>query len=334
MRVAVLGAGAWGTALAHLMAVKAAEVRLWAFEPEVAEDVNTRHENGAYLPGVELPGTLTATPDLAEALAGAELVLSVVPSHVLRGVLERASPHLPRGVPIVSASKGIENDSLMTVGEVLEDVLPIVYHPMLVFLSGPSFAREVALMRPTAVSVAARYERVALTAQRLLSGPTFRAYTTTDVIGVELGGALKNVIAIAAGAADGLGLGDNAIAALITRGLAEITRLAVKRGANPLTLSGLSGLGDLVLTCTGSQSRNRMVGHKLAQGLTRVRIVEDMRQVAEGIQTARAAHALAEREEIDMPIAAQVHRMLYEDLPAPEAVSALLGRSLKREIYS
>jgi glycerol-3-phosphate dehydrogenase (NAD(P)+) len=334
VRVGVIGAGAWGTALAQLLASKGDLVRLWAYEPEVVEDVNARHENRVYLAGIELHPALTCTAALGEAVDGAELVLSVLPSHVVREIMSRLAPLLPVGVPLVSATKGIENESLMTVGEVLEDVLPIVFHPMLAFLSGPSFAREVALLRPTAVSVAARYERVAVAVQQQVAGPTFRAYTTTDVVGVELGGALKNVIAIAAGAADGLGLGHNAVAALITRGLAEVTRLAVKRGANPLTLSGLSGMGDLVLTCTGALSRNRQVGQKLAQGLRREAIVRDMRQVAEGILTARAAHRLAGREEIDMPICAHVYRMLYEDLPAQEAVIGLMGRSLKREIYA
>ncbi|HOX44910.1 MAG TPA: NAD(P)H-dependent glycerol-3-phosphate dehydrogenase [Myxococcota bacterium] len=334
MRVGVIGAGAWGTALAQLLASKGDEVRLWAYEPEVAEDIRQRHENRVYLAGIELHPALGCTTSLGEAVDGAGLVLSVMPSHVVREIMGRLAPLLPVGVPLVSATKGIENDSLMTVGEVLEDVLPIVYHPMLAFLSGPSFAREVALLRPTAVSVAARYERVAVAVQQQVAGPTFRAYTTTDVVGVELGGALKNVIAIAAGAADGLGLGHNAVAALITRGLAEVTRLAVKRGANPLTLSGLSGMGDLVLTCTGALSRNRQVGQKLAQGLRREDIVRDMRQVAEGILTARAAHRLATREEIDMPICAHVYRMLYEDLPVQEAVIGLMGRSLKKEIYA
>jgi len=334
VRVGVIGAGAWGTALAQLLASKGDEVRLWAYEPEVAEDIRQRHENRVYLAGIELHPALGCTTSLGEAVDGAGLVLSVMPSHVVREIMGRLAPLLPVGVPLVSATKGIENDSLMTVGEVLEDVLPIVYHPMLAFLSGPSFAREVALLRPTAVSVAARYERVAVAVQQQVAGPTFRAYTTTDVVGVELGGALKNVIAIAAGAADGLGLGHNAVAALITRGLAEVTRLAVKRGANPLTLSGLSGMGDLVLTCTGALSRNRQVGQKLAQGLRREDIVRDMRQVAEGILTARAAHRLATREEIDMPICAHVYRMLYEDLPVQEAVIGLMGRSLKKEIYA
>jgi len=332
-RVAVIGAGAWGTALALHLARQGHEVILWAFEPEVSEEINLHHENRTYLPEIKLPETLKATSSLAEGLEGAELVLLVVPSHVMRQVVVQGAAHLPRGVPIVSASKGVENDSLMTMCEVLEDVLPIVYHPMLAFLSGPSFAREVGLGHPTAVSVAARFERVAEQVQQQLSGPFFRVYTSTDVVGVELGGALKNVMAIAAGTADGLGFGYNTAAALITRGLAEMTRLAVKLGANPLTLAGLSGMGDLVLTCTGGLSRNRQVGQKLGQGRNLAEILGEMRQVAEGVKTARSVHALARREDVDMPIADQVYRMLYEDLPAASVVHNLMGRSLKKELH-
>jgi glycerol-3-phosphate dehydrogenase (NAD(P)+) len=334
IRVGVIGAGAWGTALAHLMAAKGDEVLIWAFEPEVVAQINDQHENRTFLAGAQLPDNLRASGSLAEVLAGRELVLSVVPSHVVRSVMSEAAAHLPQAVPIVSASKGIENQSLMTVSEVLEDVLPMVYHPMLTFLSGPSFAREVVQMQPTAVSIASRFERVAIQVQQLMASPYFRTYTTNDVAGVELGGALKNVIAIAAGAAVGLGLGTNAQAALITRGLAEITRLAVKRGGNPLTLAGLSGMGDLVLTCTGPLSRNRMVGEKLGKGMALADIVRDMKQVAEGVKTAKSTHELARREEIEMPITATVYQMLYEGLPAQEAVVGLMSRSLKREVYS
>jgi glycerol-3-phosphate dehydrogenase (NAD(P)+) len=230
----------------------------------------------------------------------------------------------------VSASKGIENKTLMTMSEVLEDVLPMDYHPMLAYLSGPSFAREVVGLQPTLVSVAARFEKIADQVQGMMASPYFRVYSCTDVPGVELGGALKNVIAIAAGAAAGLGLGTNTRAALITRGLAEITRLAIKRGGNPLTLAGLSGMGDLVLTCTGQLSRNRTVGEKLGQGHKLADIVR-MKQVAEGVKTAKSAHNLAKREEVDMPITTMVYRMLYEDLPVNEAVVGLMSRRLKRE---
>jgi len=332
-RIAVIGAGAWGTALAHLMATKGDDVLVWAYEPEVSEEINTQHENRTFLPGVELPDNLRASGSFAAVLPDRELVISVVPSHVVRPVLSAAAPHLPAGVPLVSASKGIENETLMTVSEVLEDVLPAVHHPRLAFLSGPSFAREVVQLQPTAVSVAARSQAVAEQVQQLMAAPYFRIYTTTDVVGVELGGALKNVIAIAAGAASGMGLGTNTRAALITRGLAEITRLAVKLGGDPLTLAGLSGMGDLVLTCTGALSRNRQVGEKLGQGLTLAEIVKDMRQVAEGVKTTRSAHHLAEREGVELPIVEMVYRMLYEDLPVREAVVGLMTRRLTKETY-
>ena len=330
-QVGVIGAGAWGTALAHLMASKGDEVSIWAYEPEVVEQINEHHENRSYLPEIDLPHNLKATASLAEAVAGVEIVILVTPSHVTRKVMADLAPHLPEGVPIVCASKGIENDSLMTMCEVLEDVLPMVYHPMLAFLSGPSFARELASMQPTAVSIASRFEKVAEQVQQMTASLYFRGYSTTDVVGVELGGALKNVMAIATGAASGLGLGTNARAALITRGLAETTRLAVTKGANPLTLAGLSGIGDLVLTCTGGLSRNRAVGEKLGQGMKLDEIVRDMRQVAEGVKTARSAYHLAQQQEVDMPITTMVYRMLYEDLPVHEAVIGLMSRKLRKE---
>jgi len=333
-RVGVIGAGAWGTALAHLRASAGDEVTVWAHETQVVEDINERHENRTFLPGVRLPESLRATGELEAAVADRDLVLIVCPSHVMRPVMQRAAPHLPEGVPLVSAAKGIENDSLMTMCEVLEAVLPIGHHPMLAFLSGPSFAKELVKAMPTAVCVAARFERVAMDVQRMMAAPYMRLYTSTDVVGVELGGALKNVMAIAAGAASGLGFGYNTITALITRGLAEMSRLAVRRGANPLTLSGLSGMGDLVLTCMGGLSRNRMVGEKLGQGMTLDEIVHDMKQVAEGVKTAKSVHSLALREEVDMPICTVVYQMLYEGLPAKEAVASLMSRSQKREIQT
>ncbi len=333
IKVGVIGAGAWGTALAHLMATKGEDVTIWAYEQEVADDINNVHENRIYLPDAELPENLHGTSELQKALEGKELILSVVPSHVVRPVLTQAAKYLPHGVPIVSASKGIENDTLMTMSEVLEDVLPMVYHPMLAFLSGPSFAREVVKMQPTAVSVASRFEKVAQAVQQMMSSIYFRVYSSNDVAGVELGGALKNVIAIASGAAAGLGLGTNTSAALITRGLAEITRLAVKRGANPLTLSGLSGMGDLVLTCTGPLSRNRTVGEKLGKGMKLDDIIHDMKQVAEGVKTAKSVHNLAAKQGVEMPISEMVYRILYENKPAQDALVELMSRSLKPEVY-
>ncbi len=331
--VAVIGAGAWGTALAHLMATAGNPVTIWAYEAEVVEQINEHHENRTYLPGTPLPPNLRASGSLEQTLRGAELVISVVPSHVLRTVMTQAAPFLPPEAPIVSATKGIENESLMTMSEVLEDVLPIAHQPLLTFLSGPSFAKEVVELQPTAVSLAGRFDRIVHQVQHAMSSPYFRVYATNDVVGVELGGALKNVVAIATGAAAGCGLGHNPTSALITRGLAEINRLAIKRGANPLTLAGLSGMGDLVLTCTGGLSRNRMVGLKLGQGMTLDAIVADMCQVAEGVRTAKSAWNLAQREGVDMPITENVYRLLYEDLPVTEAIAGLMGRPLKRELH-
>ncbi len=331
-RISVIGAGAWGTALAHLRAQHGDDVTVWAYESEVVADINERHENRIFLPGVELPPNLRATSDIGASVGEAELVMVVCPSHVMRPVMTQAKEHLPPGVPLVSAAKGIENDSLMMMSEVLEEVLPLSHHPMLAFLSGPSFAKELVQSMPTAVCVASRFERVAVQVQKQLSAPYMRMYTSTDVVGVELGGALKNVMAIAAGAATGLGFGYNTVTALITRGLAEMSRLAVKLGANPLTLSGLSGMGDLVLTCMGGLSRNRMVGEKLGQGMTLEAITHDMQQVAEGVKTAKSVYQLAAREGVEMPVSNVVYAMLYDGLPAKEAVGTLMSRSLRKEL--
>ncbi|MGF1509750.1 MAG: NAD(P)H-dependent glycerol-3-phosphate dehydrogenase [Myxococcota bacterium] len=331
-KIAVIGAGAWGTALGHLRATAGDDVTMWAFEDQVVEDINVRHENRTFLPGVALPANLRASGDMSEVVRDVHLILIVCPSHVMRSVMGQARDVLPRGVPLVSAAKGIENESLMTMSEVLEEVLSPEHHEMLAYLSGPSFAKELAQGLPTAVSLASRSERVATQVQEMLATGYMRLYTSTDIEGVELGGALKNVMAIAAGAAAGLGLGYNTTTALITRGLAEMTRLAVKRGANPLTLAGLSGMGDLVLTCMGGLSRNRMVGEKLGKGLTLEEITRDMKQVAEGVKTAKSVHQLAHREQVEMPISEAVYRILYEGLPAREAVGMLMGRSLKKEL--
>lgn len=330
MRSAVIGGGSWGTALAKVLCDKG-PVRLWARSAEVVEGINREHRNVRYQSDLTLPECLTATGELEEALDGAELVCVVVPSHALRDVMKRAAPHMAPGVPIVSASKGIENETLQTMEEVLTDVLPRALWADLAFLSGPSFARETLQELATAVTVAARFHGVAATVQAAFSTPYFRCYTTEDVTGVELGGALKNVVAIAAGAAAGLGLGHNSRSALLTRGLAEITRLAVARGANPLTLSGLAGMGDLVLTCTGELSRNRHVGFELGRGRTLDEILGGMNQVAEGVRTAKSAYRLGVREGVEMPITAAVHAVLYQGKPPKLAVAELMGRDLKRE---
>ncbi len=330
MRTAVIGGGSWGTALATVLANKG-EVVLWARDPAVVTGINETHRNPKYQSVLELPAEIRATTSLEEAVSGAELVTLVVPSHGMREMCGRLGALLPPGVPIVSASKGIENETLCTMEEVLNEALPRALRSDVAFLSGPSFAAETIARMVTAVTIAARYHDVATAVQKAFSTSYFRCYTTEDVTGVELGGALKNVIAIAAGAADGLGLGHNTRAALLTRGVAEITRLAVKLGANPLTLSGLAGMGDLVLTCTGNLSRNRHVGFEIGKGRLASEIVGEMKEIAEGVKTARSAHDLAMREGVDMPITAEVFRMVHEDKPAKQAIRDLMSRDLRRE---
>ncbi len=330
-RAAVIGGGSWGTALAKVLAANFDEVQIWVREAAVAEAINQTHRNPKYQTEILLPEHLTATADLKAVVRGAEVVCVVVPSHAMRAVMGHVALDLAPGVPIVSASKGIENDTLMTMEALLTDVLPRHLWADLAFLSGPSFARETLMEMATAVTVAARFHGVAEQVQGFFSTDWFRCYSTEDVTGVELGGALKNVIAIAAGVADGMGLGHNSRAALITRGLAEISRLAVKLGANAQTLAGLAGMGDLVLTCTGGLSRNRHVGVELGKGKTLDEILAGMNQVAEGVKTARSAHMLALREAVEMPITHEVYRALYEDKPAAQALADLMGRRLKHE---
>ena len=326
MRTTVLGGGAWGTALAAHCARAGLPVRIWIREPEVAAAVNERRENLVYLPGIELPAGLRATTRLDEALADAETVLVVVPSEFCRGIYREAARLAPEGAAFVSATKGIEVETLARMSEVAAAEAP--GRPLAV-LSGPSFALEVAKALPTAVVVASSDHAVAERVQRALSTRTFRAYSSEDVVGVELAGALKNVIAIAAGIIDGLGYGHNTEAALITRGLAEMTRLAVALGARPDTLAGLAGLGDLVLTCTGALSRNRTVGQRLGRGTTLAAASAGLHP--EGVRTTLAACSLAEREGIEMPIARQMRAVLHEGKAPREALDELMLRSLKRE---
>ncbi|HET8654672.1 MAG TPA: NAD(P)H-dependent glycerol-3-phosphate dehydrogenase [Longimicrobiaceae bacterium] len=334
MRVAVIGAGSWGTALANLLAKKDLETVVWSYEPEVAAAIDREHRNPLYLSEVELDERLRSTTDLAAAVTGADVVVSVSPSHVVRDTLTRARPHLRSDALLVGASKGIETDTLQTMDEVIGEVLPPGIAGRAVFLSGPSFALEVAREFPTAVTLASRDPGAARTAQELFQTEYFRGYTSADVRGVELGGALKNVIAIAAGVVDGLGFGYNTRAALITRGLAEMTRLGAALGADPLTLSGLAGMGDLILTCTGPLSRNRTVGVELGRGRAVDEVLAGMTMVAEGVRTARAAYLLSRRTRVEMPIVAEVHALLYEDRDPREAVENLMLRSPKAERWS
>lgn len=330
MICAVIGGGSWGTALASVLAFQH-EVRLWARDQKIVDGINQDHRNPNYLHGLDLPPSIQASIDLNSVLFQADLVVLVVPSHVMRSILKKIKDLIPDYCLIVSASKGIENDSLDTMHQVLLSELPSHLHTQLAFLSGPSFAKETVLKHATAVTVAAIDLQVAQKVQQIMTTRYFRIYTSDDVVGVELGGALKNVIAIAAGVADGLGLGYNTRAALMTRGVAEITRLALKLGAHPLTLSGLAGMGDLVLTCTGGLSRNRQVGVALGQGKSLSEILHDMNQVAEGIKTTLSAYKLAQREQVEMPIVQEVYAMLYQQKPAPLVLKNLMSRDLKEE---
>ncbi len=327
--LAIIGGGSWGTALARILAPRFEEVRLWVNEPEIAERTQRTRVNDVFLPGISLPPNVLAGNSLETALQGTDLVLSVMPSHVVRDVYRRMLPWLDPQMRIVSATKGLEAGTLLRVTEVIRAVTGP--ESRIAVLSGPTFAREVAAGSPTALVVASTDENFALEVRNAFSGPTFRVYASGDPVGVEIGGALKNVIAIGAGICDGLGLGHNAVAALITRGLAELTRLAVAMGAKSETLSGLAGLGDLVLTCTGDLSRNRQVGIKLASGLPLGQIVAASPMVAEGIKTTSVAIELAERCGIELPIAQQMHAVLNSGRLPQEAIQQLMSRTLRSE---
>jgi glycerol-3-phosphate dehydrogenase (NAD(P)+) len=330
-KVTVLGAGSWGTALAVHLARVGHDVRLWARDAGFAATLTAARENAVYLPGVPFPPTVTAGGDLAEACAGSEMLVFVCPSSGVRPLAENLRTFLRHEPVVVSAAKGVEQETHFTMSAILEDVLGQDHRARVAVLSGPSFAREVGQGVPTAVTAAARVPAVAEAVQRVFAGQTFRVYTSTDVVGVEIGGAVKNVIALAAGVSDGLGFGHNSRAALITRGLAEITRLAVQMGADRQTLAGLSGLGDLVLTCTGDLSRNRTVGLRLGRGERLQDVVASMKEVAEGVHNTRSVRALAQSVGVEMPITEQMHLLLYEDKPPLQAVIDLMTRGLKRE---
>jgi len=331
MRISVIGAGSWGTALARLAALQDHQVRLWAYETEVVESIRVRRVNELFLPDIELPSSLLVTNDLAETTRGAEILLIAVPSQHAREVLGKVTPHVPPDAMLVSATKGIEEETLLRMSEVIEQVMRPSGDSRVVVLSGPTFAREVASDQPTALVAASHRRELARRVQEELSSLTFRIYTNDDVIGVELGGALKNVIAIAAGVCAGLGLGHNPVAALMTRGLAELSRLSVALGGRRKTLAGLAGMGDLVLTCTGQLSRNRTVGVELGKGKPLAAILSSMRMVAEGVPTTHAALALARRHGVEMPITFQMHRLLNGETTPAEAIRKLMSRPLKGE---
>ncbi len=334
--IAVIGAGSWGTAIAKLLSDHQNNVTLWAHRKEHVGALKKDRENKEYLPGFTFSDKLHITSDIKEAVSGAKFIVMVVPSHVYRSVFSGLIQHLSSDTYIISATKGIENETLMTMNQVMKEELSkhkdVPFNLHLGVLAGPSFAKEVAAGVPTAVTVASNTKEEAEVFQQVFHSDRFRAYASTDVIGSELGGALKNIEAIGAGICDGLGYGTNTRAALVTRGLAEITRLGVKMGANPLTFSGLAGLGDLVLTCTGDLSRNRAVGLKLGQGKTLQQILAEMNMVAEGIKTTKSAKALADKMGVEMPILDQVYKVIYEDKPCDDAVKSLLARDQKVEL--
>lgn len=329
--LAIIGAGAWGTALAIVLAPRFSRVRLWVYEGDLAVRMKHSRENDAYLPGCPLPASVEPVSDLAAALDGADIVLSVVPSHLVRETYQRMLPFLAGSMVFVSATKGLENHTLLRMSEVIEEILRPRFAPRVAVISGPSFAGEVARSEPTALVVASADAHLAASIQAAFSGPTLRLYTSTDTIGVEIGGSVKNVVAIGAGVLHGLGLGHNAMAALITRGLAEITRLVLAMGGRVQTMAGLAGLGDLVLTCTGESSRNRAVGMGLAHGRKLDEIIRSMKTVAEGIKTTNAVVELAKRHSVEMPISAQMFQMLHFGLAPREAIQRLMERSLKGE---
>jgi len=329
--VCVIGGGSFGTCLA-LLCARHGDVTLWSRSEAVTESINRDRRNPRYLSDAEIPETVRASSDLAQTLANKELVICAVPSHAVRDVIREAAPHIAEGAILLSAVKGIEYETGMTMHQVLRDVLPESHHVRIVCLSGPSFASEIAHRKPTVVTIASEDETYAISVQATLSCPWFRCYTSTDVMGVELGGALKNIIAIAVGIGDGQNQGHNSRAAIMTRGMAEMTRLGVKMGANPTTFLGLSGMGDLILTCTADLSRNRRVGLGLGSGRNLSDILEEMGEVAEGVETTRAVCRLAARLKVDMPIASMVREVLDGERTPEEAGRLLMSRQLKSEV--
>jgi glycerol-3-phosphate dehydrogenase (NAD(P)+) len=329
--IAIIGAGSWGTALAIVLASRFERIRLWAYETDLVERMAATRVNDVFLSDFQLPANVEPTSDLAFALDGAGIVLGVMPSRFARRVYSAMLAHLNFKMRFVSATKGLENGTLLRMSEVAQEVIGSRFQPRIAVLSGPTFAREVARGEPTALVISSEDQALSASIQREFSGPTFRLYTNDDPAGVEIGAALKNTIAIGAGICQGLGLGNNSIAALITRGLAEITRLALAMGGQARTLSGLAGLGDLVLTCTGELSRNRSVGIQLAQGRKLAEIVSAMTMIAEGVETTSAAVDLARKFSVDMPITEQMDSILRGGRSPREAIRELMDRALKNE---
>ncbi|MBI3359119.1 MAG: NAD(P)-dependent glycerol-3-phosphate dehydrogenase [Nitrospirae bacterium] len=332
MKIAVIGGGSWGTALARLLAKKGEAVSLWAYEESVVNAITVQHENRPYLPGVPLPKNLTASCEMQKVLEGARVVLFAVPSQHARHIVNQMAPFIKKEIPIVSATKGIEIKTLMFISEVISEAFNREGAGKIAVLSGPSFAQEVAQDHPTAVTLASENHHLALRLQHLFGTPTFKLLITADKIGVELGGALKNVIAIAAGISDGLGFGCNTKAILVARGLSEITSLGIAMGANIKTFYGLSGLGDLFLTCSGALSRNRKVGELLGQGASLESVLGKMQRVAEGVETTKSAVALSKEYKVPMPIVQEVYHVLFEGKPPRQAVADLMAQAYGKEI--
>jgi glycerol-3-phosphate dehydrogenase (NAD(P)+) len=331
-QIAVVGAGSWGTAIADLLACKGFQTHLWVFEKEVKDHIQQFHENKLYLPDHQLSPNLSASNDLADVVSHKHLIVIVVPSHVMRNVTRQMTGHVADGTIITSASKGIEQKTHLTMSGVIKENLPEVEADRMTVISGPSFAKEVAQKIPTSVTVACRNPEVAARVQHVFATSYFRVYTSNDIVGVELGGSVKNIIAIASGMLDGLGMGLNTRAALITRGMTEIRRLGLHLGANPRTFTGLAGFGDLVLTCTGNLSRNYTVGVKLGKGKKLQQILAEMHMVAEGVKTAKSVYNFSRKLGVEMPICHEIYRILYEDLAPKEAVYRLMTRTLKQEL--
>jgi glycerol-3-phosphate dehydrogenase (NAD(P)+) len=332
MRIAVLGGGGWGTALACLLDGKGHSVQLWVRREEHAAELKTERQNKRYLPGVPVPGTLAVTTSLPGAVKGVSMAVFAVPSHAFRAVLKEALPGIPAEAPIVNVAKGLEEGTHLRLSEVFASEAGRDALSRYAVLSGPSHAEEVARNEPTAIVSASRGQAVSEFVQDTFMAPAFRVYTNPDLVGVELGGALKNIIALGTGICEGMGLGDNAKAALMTRGLAEITRLGVRLGADPLSFAGLTGLGDLIVTCTSRHSRNRRAGIEIGRGKTLEQALDSVKMVVEGVKTTRAAYALAAELGVRMPIATETYRVLFERLPVTEAVKNLLGRARTHEI--